>query len=72
MTVLELEREIQDETVLAEELEKYAGEWVAVRQHSVMAHATSLDELLEQITEEQASGADGIFQVPESRAACYF
>jgi hypothetical protein len=72
MTVLELEREIQAETNLAEELEKYAGEWVAVRQHTVFSHAASLDELLEQISEKEASSADGIFQVPEAGTACYF
>lgn len=72
MTVLELEREIAAEEALAEELKKYAGEWVAVRQHDVIVHAASLDQLLEQISEEEASSADAIFQVLEAGAACYF
>ena len=66
-----LEQEIQAEKVLAGELEKYAGEWVAVRQHEVLAHAGSLEELLEQIKKEQAE-VDGVFQVPESGFACFF
>jgi hypothetical protein len=72
MTTLELKREIAAEEALAKKLENYAGEWVATRQHEVIAHASSLDELLEQISPEEASSAEGIFQVPEAGAACYF
>ena len=72
MTVLELEREIAAEEALAQKLVTYAGEWVAVRHHEVIGHADTLDDLLEQIGEEEASSADGIHQVPESGAACYF
>jgi hypothetical protein len=70
MTTLELERELQAEQTLAERLEQYAGEWVAVRNHEVVAHAGSLQELREQIGQEEVEGA---FKVPEgAEAACFF
>jgi Family of unknown function (DUF5678) len=71
VTTLELRREIAAEEALAKKLEKYAGEWVATRQHEVIGHAPSLDELLEQIKTEE-EGVEGIFQVPESNYACFF
>jgi hypothetical protein len=70
MSTVELEREIQAETVLASELEKYAGEWVAVNEHAVVAHARTLQELREQIGETEV---EGVLKVPEGDpAACFF
>ncbi len=50
-----IERHIRQERLLAEELERYAGEWVAVRDHQVIAHAKSADKLYEQLAEEEQS-----------------
>jgi hypothetical protein len=70
MSVIELDQELEAEKALAEELRRYAGEWVAVREHQVVAHAASLEELLEQISEEEV---EGTFQVPEGDPApCFF
>jgi hypothetical protein len=68
MTVAE---RIQAEESLGKMLDAYAGEWVAVREHSVIAHAPTLDALLEQV-EEQEEGVE-VFRVAEDRdTACFF
>jgi Family of unknown function (DUF5678) len=70
MTTAELERQIQAERTLADELEQYAGEWVAVSQHAVVAHASTLAELRDEIGEAEV---EGVFQVPEGNpSACFF
>jgi hypothetical protein len=70
MSVIELEPELQAEQLLADELRKYPGEWVAVSSHEVVAHAPTLQELREQIGEAEV---EGVFQVPEGDpAACFF
>jgi hypothetical protein len=45
MTVAELERHIKLERRLASMLEQYAGQWVAVRDHAVIAHAKTAKQL---------------------------
>lgn len=72
MTTVDLKRELNAERELASALADYAGQWVAVRQHSVEAHADSLEGVLDQIGEEEATAFDGIFRVPEADTACYF
>ena len=68
MVVAELERERQ----LADELSQYAGRWVATCDFAVVASADTLEDLLEQITEE-ATEVDGVFHVPvHSTAASFF
>jgi hypothetical protein len=55
MTVAELERHIELERRLAEALEHYAGQWVAVRDHKVIAHAETAQQLHEQLKEDEQS-----------------
>lgn len=66
MTVAE---QVNAEHRLSALLEQYAGEWVAVRQHAVVAHALDLEDLLEQIKDIEV---DGFFQVAEDSSACFF
>lgn len=67
--VTELMRQVQAETELARHLDEFAGEWVAVREHEVVAHAPTLSALLEQIDPEEV---EGVFQVAEQATACFF
>jgi Family of unknown function (DUF5678) len=68
MTVAE---RIQAEEALGRALDAYAGEWVAVLEHSVIAHAPTLDELLEQIKGQEEKVE--VFRVSEDRGtACFF
>lgn len=69
MTVAEL---VQAEKQLGDSLEAYAGEWVAVVDHVVIAHDADLESLLEQAEPETLEVAT-VFQVPQDHgAACFF
>jgi hypothetical protein len=52
MTVAEFERHIKLERRLSSELEQYAGQWVAVRDHIVIAHADTAEKLDDQLRGE--------------------
>ncbi len=68
MTVAE---QIQAEEILSVKLEGYAGQWVATSDHDVIAHADSLDQLLEQINTLEVDAT--VFQVTaDSDAVCFF
>lgn len=70
MSTIELDTDIQAEEKLATDLMKYAGKWVAVRHHTVVASAPTLKELREQIKEEEVEDA---FEVPEGDGTvCFF
>jgi hypothetical protein len=70
VTVAELTKELEAEQALGSELEKYAGQWVAVKDHTVVAHATTLQGLLEQVTEDEDTV---VLRVPEDpNTACFF
>lgn len=67
MTVAE---QVQAEEVLAVDLENYAGQWVAVRDHAVIAHAYTLEDLLVEI---EGQTEVNVFQAADSGAvACFF
>lgn len=67
MTVAET---IRAEEQLASKLETYAGEWVAVRDQAVVAHADELEQLLERI---EGTEVEAVFQVAEDpHSACFF
>jgi Family of unknown function (DUF5678) len=68
MTVAE---EIQAEEKLGEALNAYAGEWVAVADYVVVAHAATLEELLGQI-EGREEEVEEVFQVSEGNVACFY
>jgi Family of unknown function (DUF5678) len=72
MTVAEIDRALDAERKLSEILNDYAGQWVGVCDHGVVASAASLGELVEQI---EASGQTNVevIQVPkDTSAACFF
>ena len=68
MTVAEREY-IKAEEQLSDALAKYAGMWVAVMGHEVVASAASLEELLGTIEPEEV---EGVFQVPQGEPSAYF
>jgi hypothetical protein len=67
--VSELMRQVEAERELAVTLDDYAGAWVAVREHLVVAHAETLSALLEEIDPDSV---EGVFQVTEQGTACFF
>jgi hypothetical protein len=70
LTTTELDYTLRAEEVLAEELAGYAGLWVAVRDHNVVASANSLGELVDRVNPE---GLDRILEVSkEPTAGCFF
>jgi len=66
MTVAE---QVNAEQKLSESLEQFAGEWVAVRNHGVVAHARNVEDLLDAIKETEV---EAFFQVAEDSSACFF
>jgi hypothetical protein len=73
MTVAELHRAIEGERRLGRHLEEYPGQWVAVCDQKVVAHAETLGELLEQIESQGLQDQATVLQVPaEQAAACFF
>lgn len=64
-----LHREVQAEKDLSLGLAKYAGKWVAVRNHEIVAAADTLDDLLPIIEDEDV---ETVFEVQEQGAACFF
>ena len=66
MSVIELNRHLQAEKGLSDQLKKYAGRWVAVRNHEVVADAETAAELLGK-TEGQR--IDRRFRVSETGSA---
>lgn len=70
MTPAEIAKTLEAEEVLAQELAGYAGCWVAVRDHAVVASADSLGDLLERVNPK---GLDRILEVAEDpEAGCFF
>lgn len=62
--------EIQAEKDFGKVLDQYAGQWVAVDGHDVVAHAATLQDLLGQIEEKQV---ETVFQVVEDgNSACFY
>jgi hypothetical protein len=65
----DLMRQVDAERELAADLDAYSGEWVAVSGHRVVAHAPTLNALLEEIDPD---AVEGVFQVTEQGTACFF
>jgi hypothetical protein len=70
MTALELDQALKAEEVLAQELSRYAGAWVAIRDHSVVTSAPTLEDLLNLV---DPGGLDRIIEVSgETVAGCLY
>jgi Family of unknown function (DUF5678) len=65
----ELMNAVRAERELSSDLAQYVGEWVAVRDHEVVAHAATLAELLNQV---DTDAVEGVFQVAEQGTASFF
>jgi hypothetical protein len=64
-----LREQIRAEEKLAGHLQDYAGQWVAVHEHKVVASADSLDDLLKLVDPEEVE----VFEVAkEQSTACFF
>jgi hypothetical protein len=64
-----LHQQVKAERELSTRLEQYAGEWVAVRNHEVVAHADSLDALMDEV---DADEVETVFRVAEDQAVCFY
>lgn len=72
MTVAEIDKALEAERELGLSLDQYAGEWVGVCDHEVVAHAATLEELIEQLEASEKTEVEAI-QVPtDPGAACFF
>jgi phosphohistidine phosphatase SixA len=68
-----LRRQISAERDLSKRLLEHAGEWVAVRNHEVVAHAPTLEELMESISGEDEQEQVEVFEVAtEPNSVCFF
>lgn len=64
---MQTEEVVSTSPLSAEEYEKYGGQWIAVRDGDVIAHADSFEALAEN---EEVRSTDVLFRVPE--AGAYF
>jgi hypothetical protein len=63
-------RQVDAEQRLSERLPEHAGEWVAVRDHEVVAHAATLHELMAEVDD---ADVEAVFKVvKEQGTACFF
>jgi hypothetical protein len=64
-----LRERVRAQKELAEQLQDFAGKWVAVKDEEVVAHADSLDDLLEAVDPDEVE----VFEVAKEHAtACFF
>jgi hypothetical protein len=72
MTVAELNKALDEERELGVVLDDYAGQWVAIRDRTVVASAATLGELVEQVEAEGGQEVE-VIQVPrDPAAACFY
>jgi uncharacterized protein DUF5678 len=70
MTSIELDKALRAEEILAQELGRYAGRWVAIDDRSIVDSANTLEELLTRVDPE---GLDRILEVAaEPVAGCFY
>jgi hypothetical protein len=64
--IADVHRHIQAERKLSEQLADFAGRWVAVRDHAVVAYAKTDSGLLKEI---EGQRVDRVFRVPSAPGA---
>jgi hypothetical protein len=67
-----LRQQIAAERELSTRLRDHAGEWVAVRNHEVVAHAQTLEELMERVRERKGEETVEVFEVSTEPESAYF
>jgi hypothetical protein len=73
MTTGNINKALQAEEQLAASLNRYVGQWVAIRNHDVVCHADTLRGLLDATKTEDVSSFDRILEVSEtSGVSCFF
>jgi Family of unknown function (DUF5678) len=64
----ELKQAVKAERRLSKRLGEYAGEWIAIRDHKIVAHAKTISDLIDQVR-DQLEDLDGIRRVPTTSHA---
>jgi hypothetical protein len=67
-----LRQHIAAERELSTRLREHAGEWVAVRNHEVVAHAPTLEELMERVRGIEGEETVEVFEVSTEPETVYF
>jgi Family of unknown function (DUF5678) len=67
-----LRQQIAAERELSTRLREHAGEWVAVRNHEVVAHAPTLEELMERVRGTEGEETVEVFEVSTEPESVYF
>lgn len=68
-----LRQQISAERELSEQLLQFAGKWVAVSNHEIVAHAATLEQLMEIVSGTNEEEAVEVFEVsPDPNAVCFF
>jgi hypothetical protein len=67
-----LRQQIAAERELSTHLREHAGEWVAVRNHKVVAHAPTLEELMERVRGTEGEETVEVFEVSTEPESVYF
>jgi hypothetical protein len=67
-----LRQQISAERELSEQLLRYAGEWVAVSNHEIVAHAATLEQLMEIVSGTNEEEAVEVFEVSTDPTAVSF
>jgi Family of unknown function (DUF5678) len=64
-----LRQRVRAQKELAEHLQNFAGQWVAVKDEEIVAHADSLADLLKTVDPDEVE----VFEVAKEQAtACFF
>jgi hypothetical protein len=66
-----LRRQVSAERELSEQLRQHAGEWVAVRNHEIVAHARTLEELMGKVRGTEGEEEVEVFEVSTDVEAVY-
>lgn len=73
MATVDITKALKAEERLATDLNKFVGEWVAVRDHGVVCHAETLRGLLDATKAQDINRIDRILEVSTaSGISCFF
>lgn len=69
MAPVQVQEALEAEKRLADSLEPFAGQWIAIRDYTVVDHSDTLRGLLDRI---DTTSVDRIFEVAETGGDCFF
>jgi hypothetical protein len=67
-----LRKQVAAEQKLSKRLREHAGEWVAVRNHKIVAHAPTLEALMENVRGTEDAKEVEVFEVSTETESVYF